>query len=116
MGRDAPVGPLVDLVQWVATHAHVVLLTGRPDDHAPVIRRWLADHGVVHDRLLMRPGGDRRPDTVVKREIYRQDIAPHYEVRLVIDDRPRVIDMWRDEGLYVLTAVDPRLEPLPEVR
>lgn len=114
MGRDAPVPPLVDLVAWVSTHATVVLLTGRPDDHAKVIRRWLADHGVVYDHLLMRPGGDRRPDTVVKREIYRRDIAPHHQVRFVIDDRPRVIDMWREEGLYVLTAVDPRLDPLPE--
>lgn len=114
MGRDAPVQPLVDLVAWASTHATVVLLTGRPDDHALVIRRWLADHGVVYDQLLMRPGGDRRPDTVVKREIYHRDIAPHHDVRFVIDDRPRVIDMWREEGLYVLTAVDPRLDPLPE--
>lgn len=116
MGRDAPVRPLVDLVQWVSAHAHVVLLTGRPDDHARVIRRWLADHRVVHDQLFMRPGGDRRPDTVVKREIYRREIAPHHDVRLVIDDRPHVVDMWREEGLYVLTAIDPRLDPLPETR
>lgn len=114
MGRDAPVQPLVDLVAWASTHATVVLLTGRPDDHATVIRRWLADHGVVYDRLLMRPGGDRRPDTVVKREIYHRDVAPHHDVRFVIDDRPRVVDMWREEGLYVLTAVDPRLDPLDE--
>lgn len=114
MGRDAPVQPLVDLVAWASTHATVVLLTGRPDDHARVIRRWLADHGVVYDRLLMRPGGDRRPDTDVKREIYRRDIAPRHDVRFVIDDRPSVVEMWREEGLYVLTAVDPGLDPLPE--
>lgn len=113
MGRDAPVRPLVDLIEWAATQTTVVLLTGRPDDHARVIRRWLADHGVPYDQLWMRSGGDRRPDTVIKREIYRRDIAPHLDVRLVIDDRPRVIEMWREEGLYVLTAVDPRLDPLP---
>lgn len=113
MGRDAPVRPLVDLVAWASTQATVVLLTGRPDDHARAIRRWLADHGVVYDQLVMRPGGDRRPDTVVKREIYHRDIAPHHDVRVVIDDRPRVIDMWREEGLYVLTAVDPGLDPFP---
>jgi predicted kinase len=112
MARDAPVAPLVDLTGWVADRATVVLLTGRPDDHESVIRRWLADHGIPYELLLMRQGGDRRPDTVVKRERYRRDIAPHYDVRLVIDDRPSVIDMWRDEGLYVLTAVDPGLDPL----
>lgn len=114
MGRDAPVGPLVELVGWVADRAAVVLLTGRPDDHEPAVRRWLADHDVTYDLLLLRPRGDRRPDTVVKRERYRRDVAPHYDVRLVIDDRPRVVEMWREEGLYVLTAVDPRLEPLEE--
>jgi protein phosphatase len=114
MGRDAPVEALVDLVGWVANHAAVVLLTGRPDEHEPAIRRWLADHQVTYDRLLMRPGGDRRPDTVVKRELYHRDIASRYDVRLAIDDRPRVIEMWREVGVYVLTAVDPRLEPVPE--
>jgi predicted kinase len=114
MTRDAPVGPLVDLVGWTANHAAVVLLTGRPADHEPVIRRWLADHRVTYDLLLMRPRGDRRPDTVVKRELYRQHVAPRYDVRLAIDDRPGVIEMWREEGIYVLTAVDPRLDPMPD--
>ena len=116
MNRDAPVRPLVELVQWVAVHASVVLLTGRPDDHQTVVRRWLADHDVVHDELHMRAAGDRRPDTVVKRERYRRDIAPRHDVRLVVDDRPGVIEMWREEGLYVLTAVDPHLDPLPDRR
>lgn len=113
MDRDAPVGGLVDLVHWVTSHAVVVLLTGRPDDHETVVRRWLADHGVAYDHLLMRRGGDRRPDTVVKRERYLEEVAPRYDVRVVIDDRPGVVEMWRREGLYVLTAVDPVLDPLP---
>ena len=114
MTRDAPVRPLVDLLAWVASEAAVVLLTGRPEEHETVVRAWLTEHGVAHDELLMRPTGDRRPDTVVKRKRYRREIAPRYEVRLVVEDRPRVIEMWREEGLYVLTAVDPRLDPLPD--
>lgn len=114
MGRDAPVAGLVDLTGWIAHHAAVVLLTGRPDDHEPVVRRWLADHCVPYDRLLMRPSGDRRPDTVMKRERYHRDIAPRFDVRIVFDDRPRVIEMWRAEGLYVVTAVDPGLAPMPD--
>lgn len=114
MSRDAPVQPLVDLVNWLADDATVVLLTGRPDEHEPAIRTWLADHDVHYDHLHMRPSGDRRPDTVVKREIYRRDIAPRYDVRFAIDDRPGVIEMWREEGVYVLTAVDPALDPIDE--
>ena len=99
--------PLVDLVGWVALHADVVLLTARPADHEPVVRRWLADHGIASARLLMRPRGDRRPDTVVKRELYRAQLAPTHDVRLVLDDGPDTVAMWRGEGLAVLTAIDP---------
>ena len=112
MHRDAPVEPLIELVRWIASDADVVLLTGRPAEYEPAIRRWLADHEVPYDRLLMRAPGDRRQDTEVKRAYYREEIATRYDVRVVIDDRPRVIEMWREEGCYVLTAVDPRLDPL----
>lgn len=114
MRRDAPVPGLVDLTTWIAHHAAVVLPTGRPDDHDPLVRRWLADHRVPYDLLLMRASGDRRPDPAMKRERYHRVIEPRYDIRVVIDDRPGVIAMWREEGLYVLTAVDPGLDPFPE--
>jgi hypothetical protein len=45
----------------------------------------------------MRRAGDRRKDTVVKREIYERHIAGHYTVRVVFDDRDQVVRLWRDE-------------------
>ncbi len=113
MGRDAPVRPLVDLAEWLAHHVDVLIVTGRPADYEPQIRRWLADHGVVYDELFMRASGDRRPDHVAKADIYERDIAPRWDVRLLFDDREGVIDMWRRKGLYVLVAKDPALPPSP---
>lgn len=46
--------------------------------------------------LHMRADGDYRPDDVVKREIYEQEIAPA-EIMGVIDDRDKVVRMWREE-------------------
>lgn len=112
MDRDAPVGPLVDLVRWLAHEVEIVVMSGRPADHEGTIRRWLAEHQVVYDQLHLRPAGDYRPDTVVKRELYRDRVAADWDVVLAIDDREQVIDMWRAEGLYVLAVVDPGLDPL----
>ena len=47
----------------------------------------------------MRPKGDNRPDTEVKREIYEREIRDKYNVLLVIDDRNSVVQQWREMGL-----------------
>ena len=64
---------------------------------APETERWLERHGIIADGLFMRRAGDRRKDTVVKREIYERHIAGHYTVRVVFDDRDQVVRLWRDE-------------------
>lgn len=49
--------------------------------------------------FFFRDKGDRRPDDMVKREFLK--LLPKRPV-LVIDDRPSVIKMWREEGLRVI--------------
>lgn len=112
MERDAPVEPIVEMVRWLARDVEVLVVTGRPAGYEPTVRRWLAEHGVVYDELYLRGQGDRRPDTVVKRELYRDHIADRWDVVFAVDDREQVIEMWRGEGLYVLEAVDPEHPPL----
>lgn len=89
----------------VATHIALgyvpIFVTGRFEKYRELTGQWLAKHyeeflGVP---LFMRADGDFRKDDVVKREIYQEKIEPHYSVRLVLDDRNHVVDMWRDLGL-----------------
>jgi hypothetical protein len=56
--------------------------------------------------LLMRKAKDYRPDEIVKKEIYEKYIKEKYDVLFVIDDRKRVVDMWRKEGLVVLHCAE----------
>jgi predicted kinase len=57
--------------------------------------------------LHMRPAGDVRRDTTIKREIYDGRIAGRYRVLVVIDDRPCVVRMWRhDLGLMTFALND----------
>jgi hypothetical protein len=76
----------------------VVLVSGRQEkDRAPT-ERWLHRQGVLYDALRMRTTGDTRNDAVVKRELYERSVRGRYNVVLVIDDRQRVVDMWRSLG------------------
>ena len=64
---------------------------------------WLRSHsfeyGLGEPELYMREEGDNRKDSIVKKELYRKYIHPNYYVRLVLDDRNQVVDMWRSLGL-----------------
>jgi hypothetical protein len=50
----------------------------------------------------MRASDDNRADDVVKNEIFERDVAPFYNVQFTVDDRQRVVDMWRAKGLTCL--------------
>lgn len=58
------------------------------------------------DILFMRPTGDYRPDTEIKREIYEKHIKDKYEVLFCLDDRPSVCRLWRELGLICLQVDD----------
>ena len=75
----------------------MLLVSGREDRWRAETERWLERHGIIADGLFMRRAGDRRKDTVVKREIYDRHIAGRYTVRVVFDDRDQVVRLWRDE-------------------
>lgn len=50
-------------------------------------------------KIFFRKEGDYRNDAIVKKEIYDNLIKPTYNVIAVFDDRNRVTDMWREEGI-----------------
>jgi hypothetical protein len=111
MGRDAPIPWVVELVNADHGDAARLIVTGRPDGHRDVCGTWLDRHGIGYDELHMRPAGDFRPDHVVKRELHDRELAPRYDITLVVDDRPNVVEMWRELGYHVVVPSDPGLDP-----
>lgn len=104
LGDDLP-------VDWVIGHARdayrsqgrtVLMVSERPDTYQHETIAWLKKHDVPYHHLLMRSGGDKRPDTEVKQAIL--DHLPKEQIIHVWDDHPSVIRMWRENGLTV-TAV-----------
>jgi predicted kinase len=102
MGDDLPIGPVVDLVMAAFLEYKIVLSSGRPADHRRETIHWLNLYGIGFDDLYMRPAGDTRPDHVVKREMLDKIREDGYEPFIVIDDRPSVVNMWREAGLICL--------------
>lgn len=106
---------LDDAVSVVASMCYkhgyrVIILTDRHSGHLQVIKDWLAKNGVNYDEIYCRDEGDKRPDYIVKQELFDKHIRGKYNIKFVIDDRPSVCRMWRSLGLKVLQVGDPHVE------
>lgn len=80
----------------------ILVVSGRDGSCRAETEQWLADNDIGYDGLFMREAGDMRKDAVVKSEIFWRDIAPHWAVQGVFDDRDQVVQMWRGLGLTCL--------------
>jgi predicted kinase len=77
----------------------IVLLSGRGEEYRPQTEAWLDSYGVDYDELWMRPAGDVRRDDIVKAELFDAHIRNRFNVRVSLDDRDRVVSLWRRMGL-----------------
>lgn len=77
----------------------VVFCSGRDASARAETAQWIAENVEVPGELWMRPEGDRRKDSIVKRELFDAHIRDRYAVQYVLDDRQQVVDMWRGLGL-----------------
>jgi len=101
-GEDPVREDVYNILKGFQNDGHpVVLVSGRPEEYRWTTQLWLDKNGIEYDALLMRGIGDKRDDDVVKQEIYDKYLK-HYPIECVIDDRPRVIRMWRKNNLVVV--------------
>lgn len=84
----------------------VIVVSGREsgtsDDeikYKMMTRKWLTDKFIPFTEHFQREQGDSRGDMIVKEEIFWRDIAPYYDVKLAVDDRAQVVEMWRRIGV-----------------
>lgn len=99
---------VADVVKALSQTFVVIGVSGRSDEFREVTLDWWRDvAGINPGAFFMRAKGDTRNDAVVKSEIYEGSIRTRYNVIGVIDDRPRVCNMWRDLGLTTFQVGDP---------
>lgn len=56
--------------------------------------------------LFMRKQKDYRPDEVIKKEIFENQIKDNFDIIAVFDDRNKVVNMWRDIGMLCCQVND----------
>lgn len=94
----------------------IIFVSARPEKYRQMTEDWLLRHNLVprrsvearymqksimYDALLMRADGDTREDTKTKQEILDTYLEKAW-IDVVVDDRPSVIRMWRENGLEVI--------------
>lgn len=81
----------------------IVYVSGRNEASRAATMQWLYMYGFPDGDLHMRADGDFRSDDIVKEEILDNHLRLTPEqVLCVLDDRQRVVDMWRRRGFRVL--------------
>ena len=103
---DEPYNDIVWLVRALAaTGANILIVTARMEEEREVTTKWLdevAGLKHVYEKIYMRKQDDFREDSIIKKELLEQIKSEGYEPYMVIDDRNRVVKMWRDFGLRCL--------------
>lgn len=98
------------LIQAMKNHGFKILFTsGRDELYRAETENWLKKHlnwSLENYKLWMRPNGDYTADDTMKLNWYEKEIFPMYDVLFAIDDRKRVVDMWRKAGLTCLHCAD----------
>ena len=102
--RDLPNTPVIEVVRALAEAGHsIIVVSGRSERARKETEAWLKIHlGVPHIGPFLRALNDERQDAVVKREMFREKIAPRFDVLCVLDDRNQTVRMWRKLGLTCL--------------
>jgi hypothetical protein len=101
MAQDKAIHSMVRLCNILyAAGLRIVLCSGRNEKNRPETVEWLAKQGVNYHELLLREDNDFRTDAVVKREILQT--MDKSKILFVVEDRSRVVEMWRSEGLVCL--------------
>jgi len=96
---DQPNTTVIKALQlFKASGYKIVILSGRSDITKERTIAWLNEYDVPFDHLLMRPYKDFRPDDILKKELFLNNINID-DVFFILDDRQKVVDMWRSMGL-----------------
>jgi len=116
---DEPIIPIINIFNALRAAGHnTIIVSARTKDEEEDTRKtlnnWIPgmlDYDPKHEDykipMYLRSNRDHRNDTVVKAEILETIRMDGYNPVMVFDDRPKVINMWHEQGLKVGDVRDP---------
>lgn len=93
--EDLPNWPVVNIVNDLCEKYSLVFFSGRDEECREKTESWLNRYFSGYS-LHMRKAGDCRGDDIVKHELYNEHVLDRFYVRMVFDDRERVVALWRN--------------------
>jgi predicted kinase len=90
------------LAAFRAAGKTIIIVSARPDTYGVETRHWLARYEIPHWTIIMRSRHDHRQDVEVKADLLKTFFPDQSVIHAVVDDRPSVIRMWREQGLNVI--------------
>jgi hypothetical protein len=105
---DVPNKPVVKMAQLFAQDGYtIIIFSGRSDKTATATVVWLKQNKVPFNKLVMRDSKINHftPDDILKKDMLDKHVDIN-DVFLVVDDRNKVVDMWRSLGLDVFQVAD----------
>ena len=106
--HDKPNWPVIKMAQLFAEQGFkIVIFSGRSDKTILTTRSWLTHNRVPFHKLVMRPHKTMNfvPDEVLKKDMLDKHLDIN-DIFMVVDDRQKVVDMWRSLGLICLQAAE----------
>lgn len=95
---------MIWLVEMLSSEYDIIFCTGRRESVRNKTFKWLKTHfRLLHGfTLLMRKDNDFRPDVDVKPELLQSIGLTPSDVFLILEDRDKVVDKWRELGYRCL--------------
>ena len=103
---DEPNSFVIELAKMYKRDGYeIVIVSGRSDRTKEATDRWLEKYGILYDRMIMRKRKNFTPDNELK-ERWLEKYLDLDNIHVVVDDRQRVVDMWRRNGLDVFQVAN----------
>ena len=108
---DTPIEWIISLMKRITDSQRtgkILILSGRMETVRDETALWLEKYSIPFDFLVMRPAKNHEPDEVLKIKMLREFLEgwkkEYFEfiVEFIVDDRQKVVDMWRREGFNCL--------------
>lgn len=97
---------MVELARRCQLIARNVVVTGKPERYRAKMISWLALHGLQPEALLMRPDSSMMSDKELKPALLIEWLGADWKEAIicVVEDRDKMVDAWRAEGILCLQA------------
>jgi len=105
---DEPNPAVVKMAQLFAEQGfNIVIFSGRSNKTERTTRIWLSNNRIPFQKLVMRDSitDPFTPDNILKEGMLFRHVDVN-DVFLVVDDRQKVVDMWRGLGLTTFQVAD----------